>query len=76
MLRGEAQGEVLSEDDPVIEHELRPCVFLGRELLLSVYTLLDERRRRVRLGVDLTPPRITASALPGCRGGTSTTESR
>ena len=49
-LRGESIAGLLSEDDPVVEHELRPCVFLGRELLLGVYLLLDDRRRRLRLG--------------------------
>lgn len=55
-LRGESIDGLLSEDDPVVEHELRPCVFLGRELLLNVYLLLDDRRRRARLGASGPQP--------------------
>lgn len=55
-LRGESIAGLLDDDDPVVEHELRPCIFLGRELLLSVYLLLDDRRRRLRLGGPAPPP--------------------
>lgn len=49
-LRGEVPVGLLSEDDPVVACELRPCVFLGREQLLNVYLLQEDRRRKLRLG--------------------------